>query len=163
VLRILIWYTAIAMTANVFAQGLVVQNRQRGLLVIRASGLAINITLNALLIPRIGIVGAAMASLSAELLVLLALVYGFQSIQWAQLLPRLLRLALLTVAVGAGMLVLGQVHAVAGMVMGPLFYAVGITQVLAPDDWDLLYRLVAAMPGGTFIRRFWRRDVAINW
>ena len=163
VLRILIWYTAIAMTANVFAQGLVVQNRQRVLLAIRATGLAINITLNALLIPRIGIIGAAIASLSAELLVLVVLVRDFRAIQWAQLVPRLLRLVLLTLVVGAIMVLLGQVHTVAGIIVGPLLYALGITRVLAPDDWDLLYRLVAAMPGGALIRKFWQRDVAIHW
>ena len=163
VLRILIWYTALTMTGNVFAQGLVVQNRQRGLLAIRAAGLAINITLNALLIPRIGIIGAAVASLSAEVLVLLGLVYTFKAIRWPQLMPRLVRLAVLTVVVAVVMLLLGQVHPVVAMAIGPLLYVVGMARVLGPDDWDLLYRLVAAMPGGTFIRRFWQRDVAINW
>src|SRR5690606_15318751 len=66
VLRILIWYAATAMTSNIFAQALIVQNRQRTLMLIRTSGLAINITLNALLIPRIGISGAALASFLAE-------------------------------------------------------------------------------------------------
>jgi hypothetical protein len=35
--------------------------------------------------------------------------------------------------------------------------------VLAADDWDLVYRLVAAMPGGALVLRYWQRDVAINW
>ncbi len=39
VLRILIWYAAVAMTVNVFAQAMVVQNRQRRLLILRACGL----------------------------------------------------------------------------------------------------------------------------
>ena len=34
--------------------------------------------------------------------------------------------------------------------------------VLHSDDWDLLYRVVAAMPGGAIIRRYWQRDIQIT-
>ena len=40
ILRLLIWYTAITMFGNVFSKALLIQNRQRRLLAIRASGLA---------------------------------------------------------------------------------------------------------------------------
>ena len=167
VLRILIWYAAATMTGNIFAQALIVQNRQRTLLFIRASGLAINITLNALLIPRIGITGAALASFLAEIIVLSLLLNRFQSAgwNWKRMLPRLLRLALVSIAVALAILALGRIHPLIGIIAGPVLYAAGILigRILAPDDWDLLYRLVAAMPGGTFIRRFWHRDVAVNW
>jgi O-antigen/teichoic acid export membrane protein len=167
VLRILIWYTVVAMTANVFARGLVVQNRQRSLLAVRATGLALNILLNALLIPRVGIIGAACASLAAELLVLSVLLHYFKASGWdlGRMQPRLLRLLLLSGAVAAGMLLLGRVQPLLGLVGGPLLYAGGVSAgwVLAADDWDLIYRLVAAMPGGKLIRRFWKRDVPVNW
>ena len=69
------------------------------------------------------------------------------------------------VGVALAMLLLGALHPLLGIVGGPLLYAVGVLvgQVLAGDDWDLLYRLVAAMPGGALIRRYWRRDVTVNW
>jgi O-antigen/teichoic acid export membrane protein len=167
VLRILVWYAAVNITANVFAQGLIVQNEQRGLLLIRAAGLGSNITLNALLIPRVGIIGAALASLVAELLVLFILTRKFQATgwDWSRILPRWLRLLALSAGVAAAMFVLGRIHPLLGLIGGPLLYAGGIMTglVLAPDDWDLVYRLVAAMPGGKVILKYWRRDVTLNW
>jgi len=167
VLRILIWYAATAMTSNIFAQALIVQNRQRTLMLIRTSGLAVNITLNALLIPRIGISGAALASFLAEIIVLALVLTRFQAAgwNWSRMLPRLLRLAIVSIAVALAMLTLGRIHPLIGIIAGPLLYGAGILigRILAPDDWDLLYRLVAAMPGGAFIRRFWHRDVTVNW
>lgn len=166
-LRILIWYAAAAMTANIFAQGMVVQNHQRALLVIRAGGLGLNITLNALLIPRIGISGAALASFAAELAVLALLLRRFDSAgwDWKRLAPRLLRLMLLSGCIAVVMILLGSLHPLLGLIFGPLLYVIGllIGHILAPDDWDLLYRLVAAMPGGALVRRFWQREVPLNW
>lgn len=166
-LRLLVWYAAAAMVVNVFAQGMVVQNRQRVLLVIRASGLGLNITLNALLIPRIGITGAALASLASEIVVLSLLTWRFQAAgwHWGRLIPRLLRLMILSALVAGGMILLGGAHPLAGIIAGPLLYGIGVLvgRILAPDDWDLLYRLVAAMPGGDLVRRYWRRDVSLNW
>jgi O-antigen/teichoic acid export membrane protein len=167
VLRILIWYTAAAMTTNIFAQALIVQNRQRRLLVIRASGLVVNITLNALLIPRLQILGAAAASLGAELLVLTVIVWGFRSAgwEWRRTIPRLLRLLIFSAITAVAMLILGSVHPLLGLAAGLLLYVSGLAAgfVLASDDWDLIYRLVAAMPGGRLIIKYWRRDVALNW
>ena len=167
VLRILVWYAAVNMVGNVFAQGLVVQNKQRALLVIRAAGLASNITMNAILIPRIGIIGAALASFAAEMLVVFLLVRYFRATgwDWRRVLPRWLRLLTLSGAVALAMIALGRLHPVLGLVGGPLVYTSGIAYglVLASDDWDLVYRLVAAMPGGSLILRFWRRDVPLNW
>lgn len=167
VLRILIWYAAVTMTGNIIAQALVVQNRQRTLLLIRSGGLGLNITLNALLIPRIGITGAALASLVAELMVLALLLGHFRAAgwDWTRMLPRLLRLSVVSVSVGLAIVALGGLHPLIGILAGPVLYISGVMigRILAPDDWDLLYRLVAAMPGGALIRRLWRRDTAVNW
>ncbi|MBZ0288686.1 MAG: polysaccharide biosynthesis C-terminal domain-containing protein, partial [Anaerolineae bacterium] len=174
VLRLLIVYAAASMTGNVFAQGLLVQNRQRRLLGVRASGLALNIVLNTLLIPRLGVVGAAVASLCAEMLVFFALSGSFHAAGWdwrrgAINLVRLLALggvvALVMVFVG-GVSVDGGLHELRpalGIVVGLALYAVGLPRVLAADDWDLLYRLVAAMPGGGVVRRYWKRETVVNW
>ena len=163
VLRILIWYAVAAMTTNIFAQALVVENRQRALLIIRATGLTLNIVLDVLLIARIGIVGAALASFAAEIFVLAVVVSRFQRLEWARIAPRLLRLLAVGAFVGTVMLLLGRVHPLVGITVGGLLYIMGVARVLEADDWDLLYRLAAAMPGGGFIRRYWQRDVTINW
>jgi hypothetical protein len=51
------------------------------------------------------------------------------------------------------------------MVGGALVYLGGVVvgRVLAGDDWDLLYRLVAAVPGSALILRYWHREVKLNW
>lgn len=174
VLRVLIWYTVATMTANVFAQGLLVQNRQRRLLGVRALGLAVNIVLNVLLIPRVGITGAALASLCAEILVLGMLLRAFRMIGWSwqRAVPRVTRLAALGLLVMLAMTGLGglsidkgiqELRPALGIASGLALYAAGLTLVLAPDDWDLLYRLIAAMPGGAFVRRYWKRKLTVNW
>jgi O-antigen/teichoic acid export membrane protein len=167
VLSVLIWYALLTMIGNVFAQALMVQNRQRRLLVVRASGLTSNILLNLLFIPRFGVTGAALASVCAEALVLTLMLTSFRGSGWSlrPFIPRLLRLGLLAVVVVVAMLALGGVSPVLGMGGGLLLYAGGVllARVLAADDWDLLYRLTAAMPGGALILRYWRRDVTLGW
>ncbi len=167
VLRVLIWYALVTMVVNVFAQGLMVQNRQRRLLALRAFGLALNIVLNLLLIPRLGAVGAAVASVAAEgaVLALILLTFRAAGLDWRPQLPRLLRLVALGVLVALAMRVLGDVHPLLGIAGGLALYAGGVfaARVLAADDWDLLYRLTAAMPGGALVLRFWRRSVELGW
>lgn len=166
VLSVLIWYALLTMVGNVFAQAFMVQNRQRRLLAIRATGLAINITLNLLLIPRIGVTGAALGSVAAEALVLSLMLLQFRDrLDLRLLVPRVLRLALLGASVALAMVALRGVHPLAGVVVGLALYALGVlvARVLADDDWDLLYRLAAAMPGGALVLRFWRRDVTLGW
>lgn len=172
-LRILIWYALASMTANVLAQGLMVQNRQRLLLAVRACGLGTNIVLNALLIPRLGIAGAALASLAAELLVLAVLVRAFDAPgwRWERNPPRLARLMMVGVVSAAVMVLLATViyspalRLIAGVLVGLAVYTMGVlaARVLAAEDWDLLYRLAAAMPGGALVLRFWKRDTLVNW
>lgn len=166
-LRILIWYALASMVANVFAQALMVQNRQRSLLGIRASGLAGNIALNAVLIPRLGVAGAALASLAAESVVLVVLVAGFRERGWepARTLPRVARACLAGALAALVALALRPLGPAAGIAGGIAAYAaaVWLLRALGDDDLDLLYRLAAAMPGGALVRRVWQRDTPINW
>ncbi|MCB9455360.1 MAG: flippase [Anaerolineaceae bacterium] len=167
VLQILAWYALATMLVAVLSQGLTVQNRQRRTLGIRAVGLAVNITLLIVLLPTLGVPGAAVSSVCAETLALLLLLVAFRAEgwDWARLTPRLLRLALLGSGVLVLMVVLRGVHPVPGMVFGLAAYTGGILglRILAPDDLDLLYRLTAALPGGAFIHRYWKRNVEVNF
>jgi O-antigen/teichoic acid export membrane protein len=167
VLRVLAWYALATMLVAVLSQGLTVQNRQRRTLGIRAAGLAVNVALLIALLPTLGVPGAAVAAVCAEALslALLAVAFRAEGWDWRRLAPRLLRLALLGAVIFVVMLALRGVHPLAGMVVGLAAYAGGVfaLRILAPDDLDLLYRLTAALPGGTFIRRYWKRDVVVNW
>lgn len=164
ILRVLIWYAVVTMIVNVFAQALYVQNRQRFLVGARIGGLAIKLTLSLFLLPRIGVTGAALATVGSEILVLLVLAGDFH-LDMRILLPRLARLAGIALIAALAMLALDALHPILGMVVGVLVYAGGIliARVLAADDWDLLYRLAAAMPGGSLILRYWHRAVELNW
>lgn len=169
ILRVLIWYALVAMAVNVFAQGMTVQNRQRWLLAIRAGGLALNLLLNLTFLTAfdMGVIGFAYASVIAELFMLALMLLTFREtgistwrLSWQLVRP----LAAGALAAGV-MLLAGAVHFLLGMVAGITAYAalVIVGGVLAADDWDLVYRLVAALPGGHIILRYWQRDVVVNW
>jgi O-antigen/teichoic acid export membrane protein len=164
VLRVLIWYAVTTMVVNVFAQAMMVQNRQRYYVAVRAGGLIFKLILNLVLLPRIGVIGAAAASVAAEVLVLGALASAFP-LNWRELMPRLLRLAAAAAVSALIMWTLGLLLPLLGIAAGLLVYptAILLLGVLASDDWDLLYRLTAAVPGGSLVLRYWRRDVKLNW
>jgi len=167
VLSVLIWYALIMMAGNMFAQGLLVQNRQRRVLLIRASGLGVNLVLLIMLLPIMGVVGAAVASVGAEIVVLGLYLYNFRAAGWdiKRVAPRVGRLIIVGVVSALAMLFLGGVHPIIGIIGGLLVYIAGVLvlNVPAADDWDLLYRLLAALPGGGLIRKYWRREVTVNW
>lgn len=164
VLRILIWYTVVTMVANVFSKALLVQNRQRRLLAIRAAGLALNIALLALLLPRLGVPGAAVATLIAESVILVAIVrsFTFPADWWARVVSHLWRLGLAAGGLALTVLALRAVHPLLAAAVGVPVYAalVLVSGAVARDDWDLIYRLVTAMPGGALIGRYWKRQLA---
>ncbi len=166
VLRVLIWYALVTMVVNIFAQGMMVMNRQRRFVVIRSSGLVLKLALNLILLPRIGVIGAAAASVLAEIIVLTLVGRDYRLGQTVRaMLPRFARLIGVVAVSLAGMWALGSLHPILGMIGGIVFYGGGVllARVLGDDDLDLLYRLASAVPGGSIILRFWRRDVALNW
>ena len=166
ILRILVWYAVITMVVNVYAQGMMSANRQVRYVGIRASGLAVKLILNLLLMTQIGVIGAAIASVIAELIVLIIVmrvdIFRFDHINWRW--QRLLRLAVIGVITAIVMILLGTIHPILGIISA-VFYIPAILwgRALAQDDYDLLYRLLAAVPGGSLILRFWKRDTSLNW
>jgi hypothetical protein len=94
------------------------------------------------------------------------LLVDFRAEGWAgrRMLPRVGRAALVGLGAAAVMIGLQAVHPILGIIGGLLAYGAGllVMGVLAPDDWDLLYRLAAAMPGGALVRKYWQRDVKVD-
>lgn len=164
VLQILIWYTVVTMIVNVFAKALLVQNRQRRLMIIRTSGLALNVALLLVLLPVLDVPGAAVATLIAESVILLAVVrsFTFPADWWARTLNHLWRMALVGMVLAGIVLALRTVHPLLAALIGaPAYVALLLLSgAFARDDWDLIYRLATAMPGGAFIGRWWKRTPA---
>ncbi|MBE2269984.1 MAG: flippase [Anaerolinea sp.] len=160
ILRVLIWYASITMVFNVFANAMMVENRQRYLSAVHIVGFVLKLIVSFLLIQQYGVIGVVTASVSIECVKLIALA-AVTRLAWGHIAPRLLRLALIVAISAAAMWALGQLHPLIGMA-GALIYAGGALLLLAPDEWDLLYRLVAAAPGGSLITRVWRREVTIS-
>ena len=168
ILRLLIWYTAITMFGNVFSMGLLIQNKQRRLLLIRGAGLALNVTLTAILLlnwgdPR----GAVIASIIGEIMVVLLLLKGFRAIEWNRrpVVKSATRLLIIAAPTALTILLLGEYFILFPVLGGLAVYLAGLflARVLGAEDWDLLYRLAASAPGGGFLTRFWQRDVEVTW
>ncbi len=163
VLRILIWYTVVAMISAVFAKALLVQNRQRWLMILRTGGLALNVVLLLILLPALNVPGAALATLIAETAILVALVrsFRFPVDWWARMVNHLWRMVLVGGATAGVVLALRTVHPLLAALVGVPVYGtlLLLSGALARDDWDLIYRLATAMPGGSLIGRWWRRDL----
>lgn len=67
VLRILIWYFSFSVMGVVRNVWIVAEQKQRYLWIINLTGVLLNVTLNAILIPRFGACGAAAASLATQI------------------------------------------------------------------------------------------------
>jgi O-antigen/teichoic acid export membrane protein len=164
VLQISIWFTVVTMVGNVFSKALLIQNRQTRLMVARAGGLMINIALAIILLPLIGVSGAALAMFIAETVILVMLVraFTFPPDWWARVKRHLWRLAAAGLVMAGVVLVLREAHPVLAALAGGPVYLVSlrIFGVIGQDDWDLLYRLAIAMPGGAIIGRYWKRKLA---
>ncbi|QPC82619.1 flippase [Phototrophicus methaneseepsis] len=168
IMPIFMWYTVLTMVGSIFSRALLIQNKQRIALMIRIVGLVLNVILNLVLLvgyrdPR----GAAIATIVAESvsLVLMMRVFRAPGFSWGVVIGGALRILGWGAASAIVMVLLGSIHYIPGIAGGLLVYAAGCfwLPVLGRDDWDLVYRVVAAMPGGHIIRRYWHRDVAVNW
>lgn len=170
VLAILIWFGVITMASAVFAQVLMIQNRQTRLLVIRAGGLMFNVLLVIVLLPRLGTPGAAVSSVTAEIVILTFLLrqWDVDGQHWRRLRPRLLRLAVAGLVMALVMLLLRaagtsssetvqQVLLLTAPVAGGLAYLVlvGLLGVIAPDDRGFIRQVLVSMPGGSLVARLW--------
>ena len=155
VLRILVWYALIRLVADVYIQALITGDRQRRMMVVRAGGLLLNIALNAVLLPRIGVNGAAIASLGSVVLVLFILLGSTHPDAWRPLLGRSVPLLLLTLAMLAVMTGIAQGWSpLAAMVIGSLLYLAGLTRILDDGDRALLGTMLQTLP------RPWRSRTA---
>ena len=67
VLRIVVWYTTFSYLGSIRNIWILAEEKQKYLWIINLSGALFNVVFNLLLIPRLGIVGAAIASLATQI------------------------------------------------------------------------------------------------
>jgi O-antigen/teichoic acid export membrane protein/glycosyltransferase involved in cell wall biosynthesis len=99
VLEVLAWAGAATFVTNVFSPLVVVLDRRRAFLTATAVGLVVNVGLNFLLIPRLGVVGPAYATLATELVVTTLLAWAaLRTLHWRLRVRHLALIALATAA-----------------------------------------------------------------
>jgi hypothetical protein len=88
--------------------------------------------------------------------------FDFPADWWARVVNRLWRVAVAGGALATEIVLLREVHPLLAAVTGaPVYLTIVLTVgVIAKDDWDLIYRLAIAMPGGAVVGRYWKRKLA---
>ncbi|MFC1914661.1 flippase [Chloroflexota bacterium] len=79
-LQILIWATAVAMVRLAYSRGLLSSDRERRFARVVTAGAIVNIILNLILIPPLGFIGAAIATVAAETVVFLGFYTEFRKV-----------------------------------------------------------------------------------
>ena len=82
-LQVLAWAGAATLVTNVFVPLMIAINRSRSMILVTLIGLAVNLGLNLLLIPRLGPLGSAYATLATEIAVIVIMVLiCLRALQW---------------------------------------------------------------------------------
>ncbi len=150
VLEVLIWHAVLMMVGNFYAQLLIVQKRQNRVLVIQVIALVLNIVLNLLLLPVLGVQGAGVALLVAQAVILaLYLVEHRPDPATLQSMgERTIRVTVAGLAMAAGMAALRDANLFIAAALGTAIYGVLALwlRLLLPDDWAMLRTVALALP-----------------
>jgi len=150
-LVLLLAATAATMTSNAYQQALIVTGRQGALLAVRAAVLVGQIGLLIALLPRLGVVGAAVASLVAEVAALVALTTLARpsAASLGRVGGAALRIgAAAAVAAGAAWAVDPTAGPLALLVAVAVYVAgVAAARVVAAAEWRALREAVGALAG----------------
>jgi O-antigen/teichoic acid export membrane protein/glycosyltransferase involved in cell wall biosynthesis/O-antigen ligase len=103
ILRVLAWVGATTLVTNVFLSLILTLNKARGLLIACIVGLTVNLTMNSLLIPELGALAAAYATLATEVIVIVTMgVSVVSTLHWRIRLPRVGAIVALTALFALG-------------------------------------------------------------
>lgn len=149
VLQVLIWQAVIAMLNDIYGQSMVVRNRQQQLLGYRLIGLISNTILIAVLVPQIGIIGAAYSALLSQGLILLLLLLEHRP-ELRLITQQVLRTCLAGVVMGVMIIFLREqnVHFILAGIAGLIVYggALILFRAFSPEHWILLRNISVSIP-----------------
>jgi O-antigen/teichoic acid export membrane protein/glycosyltransferase involved in cell wall biosynthesis len=99
-LQVLAWAGAATLVTNVFVPLMITINKSRAMVAVTLIGLAVNLGLNLLLIPRFGPLGSAYATLATEIAVIVAMsTISLSTLRWRVRIEVIVGIAIAIVAV----------------------------------------------------------------
>jgi O-antigen/teichoic acid export membrane protein len=161
VLEILIWHTPLAMIGNAYAQMLLVEGRQRLLLVVRALGLAVNLTANLLLLPTLNVIGAGVATFLAHavMLALFLRARAMTRVERRLVLSRTARVFSAGALMSALAFALRDSQPWLAALLSASLYGAALLSLRALDatHWTLIRQVLSALPFfGKYLARLWQ-------
>ncbi len=160
-LEILIWHALLAMISNAYAQMLLVEGRQKLLLLIRAIGLAVNLTANLLLLATLNVVGAGIAAFLAQaaMLAIFLRARAMTRSEWRALLEKTARVILAGALMSLPAFALRASQPILAALIGASVYSIALLSLRALDSahWTLIRQILSALPlFGRYVARLWR-------
>ncbi len=150
VLEVMIWYAVVMMVGNFYTQLMIIQNRQRVMLVIQVIGLALNIGLSLALLPIFRVQGAALALLISQLVVFTLFVIDHHPDRatLSSLVQRTFGVGVAALAMALTIFALREANLFVAGALGTVAYAIValLLRVLLPEDWALLRTVASALP-----------------
>jgi len=150
VLQILIWHSVVAMVGNIYAQQMLIENKQTRMVIIRGVSLVVSTCCNMLLLPTIGVQGAGIAALiSASVALIWFLLEHHMSMQEARMLGgRSLRVIAAGVIMAACILFARNFNPILAGIFGSFAYlgSIVMLRVLSPQEWMIIRNALGSLP-----------------
>ncbi len=91
VFQILVWTLVITTIGSIYTQGLIASGNEKKYAIAMVTGTVANIILNIIMIPTLGMVGAAIATVCSEVIMILLMYAAFKKIVRVQILPYIVK------------------------------------------------------------------------
>jgi len=138
--QIVIWTLTITTIGSIYTQGLIASGNEKKYAVAMVTGTVANIILNVIMIPILGIVGAAMATVCSEIVMVLLMRHAFNRIIRVQILPHIVRPAFASAVMCISLYFLRTLNVVLLVLIGAIIYILFlyITGGITKDDIRLV-------------------------
>lgn len=140
VLQILIWALAITTIGSIYTQGLIATGKEKKYAFAMVTGTAANIILNIFMIPTLGMIGAAVATVCSEILMVLLMRRAFVKVIRVRILPYIVRPAFASAVMCFSLYLLRMLNVVLLVFIGAIIYVLilYITGGITRDDIRLV-------------------------